>query len=298
MLCPTLHDVREHGVHAPCLYGDKCRYMHDTANFMATKLPDVGDSCHVFDTFGVCLYGPACRFATSHLTEDFLNVTKDSHKESKFIQETVCNTLSKGLQFDLRKRRVKFEQTESYLKKLGHKKSCDGNNGGILKGGTGKAVKEEARGLVEGGVSGETEDSVAIRLQVLEEEARGMGEGGVSGETEDSVAIRLQVLEEEAGMGGVNVAGGEIDLSECKGAVTDEGVVKLRASEKKRVDFMGKLYLAPLTTVSQEVTCRCGLFKKYYLFKDEARSFPLKTLDLLPCVFSCDCSVLDCVQVS
>lgn len=37
-----------------CFYGEKCKFLHDVADYMSTKPADLGDTCYIYDTFGRC----------------------------------------------------------------------------------------------------------------------------------------------------------------------------------------------------------------------------------------------------
>ena len=213
MLCPSLHDVRSQDKDiVSCPFGDNCRFMHDVATFMKHKPADIGDSCHVFDKYGLCPYGLACRYASSHVTKDFLNVVEEGEDWQGGVKATVCNTLSKQLQTDLRKRRVKFEQSEVFLGRLGKGRVAGGVGGEV-----GVVNKEE----VGAGVANEKDAKEVL--------------GDVSG---------CEVTREEVGVAENVDEGGGLTRD------VDGRDIRLRPREKKTVDFRGKLYLAPLTTAS------------------------------------------------
>lgn len=225
MLCPSLHDMRCRDIDHTCPYGDKCRYTHNTATFMMSKPADIGDSCYMFDKYGLCLYGPACRYSKSHVTKEFLNVVKEGVEEHECAERPVSNTLSKQLQIDLRKRRVQFERSNAYLERLGKGKESGGVGGAVAKNGI------EVAGIAERGVS--------------DKEGNG---GEVSGHVGEGEGAAIQV-------GGATVVGDCASVASGDGgapcgSITDEGDIKLRPSEKRKMDFRGKLYLAPLTTAS------------------------------------------------
>lgn len=62
-------------------------------------------------------WGFACRFSSSHVTAEHVNMVKEGVHDPDFRGAT-CNILSRALQEDLRKRRVGFERSELYLEKL------------------------------------------------------------------------------------------------------------------------------------------------------------------------------------
>ena len=76
-LCPMLSVGRE------CKFGtEKCRYTHNVAEYMRLKPPDLGNRCVLFDKYGKCPYGLACRFGSCHITPDHQNVTRKDARAS------------------------------------------------------------------------------------------------------------------------------------------------------------------------------------------------------------------------
>ncbi|XP_062871628.1 tRNA-dihydrouridine(47) synthase [NAD(P)(+)]-like [Trichomycterus rosablanca] len=114
-LCPSIVQERE----SKCFYGEKCKFIHDVAEYLSTKPPDLGDRCYNFDSLGRCPYGLSCRFAKAHTGPDFKNLVNEELYESKGKTETVRNHLDKDLQRRLRKKQVSFKQTDAYLKSIG-----------------------------------------------------------------------------------------------------------------------------------------------------------------------------------
>ncbi|XP_007524889.1 tRNA-dihydrouridine(47) synthase [NAD(P)(+)]-like [Erinaceus europaeus] len=170
-LCPSLVQ----GLSAMCLFGDRCRYLHDVAAYLEQKPPDLGSRCPVIETLGRCPYGITCRFAGAHLA--------GGASPWGPLPPPVRNGLDKALQRQLRKHQVRFQRSEEALRRLS---------------------QSPLSGVLPEPFDGDT-------------------------------------VGPDAG-----VAPGS-PLQTC-GPLTDEDVVKLRACEKKRLDFHGKLYLAPLTT--------------------------------------------------
>lgn len=210
MLCPSLHDLRtppDANCATPlsCPFKEKCRYTHNIAKFMSEKLPDIGERCYVFETYGKCPYGASCRFGSGHMTSDFVNVVKEGVYDPAHLPGQTQNLLSKQLQERLRKKQLVFERSERYLQRL-----RAARQEGTMAGG----VKEEER---EGGDGGNSDMMVA-----------GAGERGGC----------LAGREEE--MEGVTVAricegGGDDGVKTWTGVVTDEGEIKLRQREKRTV---------------------------------------------------------------
>lgn len=105
-----------------CTYGDKCIFLHDAAEYMGSKLADIGESCYLYDTFGKCAYGLSCRYAKAHTTPDFKTMENAELIKANEGRETVKNSLKKELQNQLRKRSVAFKKSEEYLKTLANNK--------------------------------------------------------------------------------------------------------------------------------------------------------------------------------
>ncbi|MCI4381402.1 hypothetical protein PGIGA_G00251270 [Pangasianodon gigas] len=120
-LCPSL--IRES--ERKCFYGEKCKFIHDVADYMSTKPADLGDACYLYDTFGRCPYGVTCRFAKAHTGPDYKNLVNEELRKSLDIKETVRNHLDKELQRRLRKRQVSFKRSESFLKSISAGKKQD-----------------------------------------------------------------------------------------------------------------------------------------------------------------------------
>uniref|UniRef100_A0A3P9P901 tRNA-dihydrouridine(47) synthase [NAD(P)(+)] n=1 Tax=Poecilia reticulata TaxID=8081 RepID=A0A3P9P901_POERE len=105
-----------------CKFGDKCIFYHDVAEYLANKPADIGERCYLYDSFGKCEYGLACRFAKAHTTADFKTMEKAELVEAYEGRTLVKNSLSKDLQYRLRKRSVTFKKSEEYLKTLSDNK--------------------------------------------------------------------------------------------------------------------------------------------------------------------------------
>ncbi|KAL0962252.1 hypothetical protein UPYG_G00337650 [Umbra pygmaea] len=111
-LCPSIIQERE----TKCVYGDKCKFFHDVAEYMASKPADVGDHCYLYDTFGKCQYGLSCRFARAHVS--FKNLVNEERVKQMEGRASVRNSLDKDLQWRLRKKMVPFKASDTYLKSI------------------------------------------------------------------------------------------------------------------------------------------------------------------------------------
>ncbi|XP_077599327.1 tRNA-dihydrouridine(47) synthase [NAD(P)(+)]-like [Stigmatopora nigra] len=113
-----------------CPFGDKCRFYHDVAAYVASKPADLGKRCHVYDTYGKCTYGLYCRFAGAHTTADLKSAENADVVKSYEGRTPVRNVLSKELQNQLRKHSVAFTKSDQYLKTLNEKKDGKKQNNG------------------------------------------------------------------------------------------------------------------------------------------------------------------------
>lgn len=76
-LCPTIFQEKE------CSFGEKCKFSHDVKGFMESKPKDIGSHCFMFETYGKCPYGLACRYGSKHISEDFKNIVNQELFEKK-----------------------------------------------------------------------------------------------------------------------------------------------------------------------------------------------------------------------
>ncbi|KAL2080290.1 hypothetical protein ACEWY4_024083 [Coilia grayii] len=204
-LCPSIIQERE----TKCFYGDKCKFFHNIAEYMASKPADLGERCYLYDTFGKCQYGVTCRFAKAHTGPDFKNLVNDDVFNTFKGRTLVRNNLSKDLQWQLRKRKVPFKGADAYLKTINKSKPQGG--------------KDKESDAVEK----DSADSSCCPAEAQNEH------------TEADSTVTAKDTEE----------GKSLQVAEKSvGALTDVDIVKLRPCERKQVDFRDKLYLAPLTT--------------------------------------------------
>ena len=106
-MCPAI--IRE----TECSYGDRCKFIHDVAKYMASKLPDIGNICVNYENFGKCPYGVTCRYGSGHITEELKN--RVNEKSLGILGPNTVNSLTKDLQTKLRKKRYKFFKSDEYL---------------------------------------------------------------------------------------------------------------------------------------------------------------------------------------
>ncbi|XP_034975923.1 tRNA-dihydrouridine(47) synthase [NAD(P)(+)]-like [Zootoca vivipara] len=223
-LCPSVVQERAD----KCFFGSRCRFLHSVKEYMATKPPDLGDSCILFKMFGRCMYGVTCRFAATHLGEDYENVVNEGLlKQREGNPPTVKNSLGKDLQQQLRKKKFPFDKSSQYLCRLAKPNHAKGAGSQV-------AITHPAVGR-EAANSSASPGSVDLRA-AEEEVAKVVPSSPKEGPT-------VQELESP---------GQPLDTMESalktSGVVTDEDIVKLRPCEKRKLNLCEKLYLAPLTT--------------------------------------------------
>lgn len=111
-LCPTIFQEKE------CSFGEKCKFSHDINGFMESKPKDIDSHCFLFETYGKCQYGLACRYGSKHISGDFKNIVNQPIYEEKSKVNQVLNVLSKDLQVTLWKKRYNFDKANGVVKQV------------------------------------------------------------------------------------------------------------------------------------------------------------------------------------
>ena len=101
-----------------CNFGDKCKFSHDKAKFVANKPEDIGPKCYLYETYGKCKHGIACRFGKSHLTEDLQNIVNEEKYKENEKEDNVTNVLNKDLQVKLWKKKYDFSKADKVVQKI------------------------------------------------------------------------------------------------------------------------------------------------------------------------------------
>ena len=136
----------------------------------------------------------------------------------------MANVLAREMQLNLRKRKVDFSRTGEALKIIEERKRMRTSE-------TDNVVpqKSELSDLNNQGCKVEIKNGNTEQLKKPEPD-----------ETQSDAAESKDICHKLSA-----------NIVKTYGCVTNEDVVKLRVEEKKKIDFANKLYLAPLTTVSQ-----------------------------------------------
>jgi tRNA-dihydrouridine synthase 3 len=216
-----------------CSYGDTCKFSHDLEAYRALQPPDLGETCPIYSLHGYCRFGVACRFGSSHL-----------HTNTLPDQPTVIherNVIPNSLSARLRKHQYDFSIAAAAIKQweaMSQDPSCPPDDeaadastatAGASAGldGIDPAPAEAAAASSEAAPP-ESKSDGAHEAQEPDLEPH-FGAGSVTAEPE-SIGHAALVAQKPKG-----------DAHYVSGSVASK--------EKKTVDFRGKLYLAPLTTV-------------------------------------------------
>lgn len=121
-LCPKYIQGNPEARNAPpCPYGDDCRFVHDVQLYVSTKKPEVESEffkeCPVFKSLGYCPMGFKCRFLSSHLNKDPLQLVQlESSQRAKLYEANhEVNHITLDQKLDLVKKRFQFEKSEKVI---------------------------------------------------------------------------------------------------------------------------------------------------------------------------------------
>jgi len=210
-LCSSLVDVAP-GEELPTCKFPKCRMMHDLPAFLKSKPPDAGPECYVFNTFGYCPRGVACRFAGPHVDSEGRNIRREG-----YTTPVDQSRLSKSVQIALRKRQYNFSKAEKVCQE-----AWDQVNANV------EEVEREAKGNCP--------ENCGISEKKLKLDNLTGNECIDNGEDEAIEEELTHKRPEENGRQNI-------------GPTDDTDLIALRPAERKKLNWEGKTYLAPLTTV-------------------------------------------------
>ncbi|KAK9129578.1 hypothetical protein Sjap_010065 [Stephania japonica] len=273
-ICP---EVAKAGNASACRYGSSCRFSHDIEAFKDQKPADLEGTCPFFGLQGSCPYGLACRFSGSHEV--------DAHAEalSSIQKRSELNGLKKDIQKLLWKNKLKFPKADAQLKLLGLQDKSKSKKPEVKKE---EKVQANPNGYCaanevkreEGdpaALNGHNSDSVSNGAEVVCEPVNEtkhctevLVEEGLGDDALDSNDLqplkKTKVSQDENHLSkGVDEPSPleenfeendkhsvqETTAPDVLSSETDGASLKLHPREKKLIDFRGKLYLAPLTTV-------------------------------------------------
>ncbi|XP_020290265.1 tRNA-dihydrouridine(47) synthase [NAD(P)(+)]-like [Pseudomyrmex gracilis] len=216
-LCPWIAELTADEPERKCS-NQRCTFLHDRKEYLKIRLEDIGTDCRIYNLTGKCSRGVTCRMGSKHITEDGFNIVdKKKFEEYKKHSPAIKNNLSKDLQNKLRKRMYNFSQAEA-----------------IVKGNHPSKKKKSPENKIK---NGQSDTTIAESTNISDNSNGEKVEKDISGNGNEE----------------------EINATDCDvsheseepkiGPVDDSDLIRLRQSEKKKIDWKDKILLSPLTTV-------------------------------------------------
>lgn len=223
-LCPWIADQTADESERKCL-NQRCVFLHDRKEYLKIRSVDIGTECHIFNVTGKCPRGTTCRMGSRHLTEDGFNIVDEKRlEEYKKRSPPTMNHLSKDLQNKLRKHKYDFAKAEAIVK-----------------------ANDPSRRKIQLQCSKSNEPNNVDNRETRETEPRDKPESEVataeSAHTTDNsngVKAECNVPDRDASRESKRLRMGPVD---------DSDLIRLRSSEKRKIDWRHKILLSPLTTV-------------------------------------------------
>ncbi|XP_042406995.1 tRNA-dihydrouridine(47) synthase [NAD(P)(+)]-like [Zingiber officinale] len=247
-ICP---EIAKTGNIGACRYNDNCRFSHDLDAYLAEKSPDLEGICPFINVDETCPYGITCRYSNTHKQCTSLKPNSSAKRSSE------VNCLNKDLQKLLWKDKVSFPKADFQLQLLG------------LKVGKSKHMNSEAD-IVKDHQEADnkqvlcssefTQDCSPTYIEneclgsdfISEDPARLLkkpkskyDEGNFESDISHGTNLEKEKIQD----------GQDCSLHNGQDSVSSDYLcsevesLKPHARERKLIDFRGKLYLAPLTTV-------------------------------------------------
>ncbi|XP_035741590.1 tRNA-dihydrouridine(47) synthase [NAD(P)(+)]-like isoform X3 [Vespa mandarinia] len=187
----------------------RCSFLHDRKEYLQIKPSDINEDCYLFDLMGRCPRGAACRMGSKHLTEDGFNII-DANKLQEYKRKPSSTQNQLSKLLQNKLRKHKYNFSKAETIVKGNNPSA-------------KKISTKSRTLSD------TEERIYSRVKKDDEEI-------------DKDLHLEDVLVEE---------GAKNDEREEPrvGPVEDYDLIKIRPSEKKKIDWKNKVMLSPLTTV-------------------------------------------------
>ncbi|KAJ1918537.1 tRNA-dihydrouridine synthase 3 [Mycoemilia scoparia] len=204
-----------------CPFKDTCKFNHDVEAYLKNRPKDLEGRCVNFDIYGRCSFGVRCRFSGCHTKEDGKQIVNQELVDKKPVY--VENLLDPEIRKKLRKNMYDFHKTRSFLKVLEKESIKEGKPITYAKNADLKKAAREALEKEKEQKNGQVED----------------GDKAVKVENKEPTTTEKQ---EEAQKSVVE--SGTINAETIPDEMTDR-----KERKKKSLDFKGKSYLAPLTTV-------------------------------------------------
>ena len=124
-VCPVLVNVSE-DENLPSCQHPNCSFRHDLGSWVSEKPDDLGETCSVYEAYGRCRMGVACRFGKGHIvvSEDpeGKTVVKNKVDPEKWAAckdvKQELNHLPADLKNDLRKKNIDFKECDILVDRL------------------------------------------------------------------------------------------------------------------------------------------------------------------------------------
>ncbi|GBM66451.1 tRNA-dihydrouridine(47) synthase [NAD(P)(+)]-like [Araneus ventricosus] len=249
------------GLEGSCPFGDSCCYSHDVETYLTRKPPDLGSTCYLYRTYGKCPYSFSCRFASDHI-KDGKNVILDEIWAKYKDRDLFINTLTKNLQFSLRKRNYNFKKSDEAFTKFNatvqfnkaKKNPVTNNAESVNTSSSSNVLDEQTKEITKKEQNltsvnnGKTEDTNGTNVEALEELS------SISNCDKKDLEKVLENTGLQSNEENISTSDILIEKSCSKSELTASSKVKdvdcsLIEPDTKKIDFKNKLYLAPLTTV-------------------------------------------------
>ncbi|XP_065002675.1 tRNA-dihydrouridine(47) synthase [NAD(P)(+)]-like [Musa acuminata AAA Group] len=241
-ICP---EVAKSGNADACPYRGNCRFNHDMDAYLAEKPPDLEGACPFVSAEEFCPYGITCRYASTHRQQTSLKLAVPATKSSE------VNSLNKDLQKLLWKNKVSFPNADLQLKLLG----LERGNGARANSGA-DHMKNHPENNIHLDDNKEMLCSLGAPTTCLENDC--LDNGSISDDSRPLKKTKSQADKIDSSPKTKNfeesqdscLQNGLEDVSpDNLYSSKDDPSLKPHAREIKLIDFRGKLYLAPLTTV-------------------------------------------------
>ncbi|KAI8820524.1 zinc finger dihydrouridine synthase [Fimicolochytrium jonesii] len=219
-----------------CSFGVNCKHSHDVEAYLAAKGPDLGTECPVYSLFGKCKYGYKCRFAGAHMTPDG-KLTEDTAKVAAVSEKEIFkNIIDVDFQRKFRGRKLQTPKSDRYARFVEAAKILREYNVAFE---VAQGRERKAAGLVETMPEGNIGEGVGSDVVDLTSEPAAVD---LTNEPPvEALPINYPKKNEKYLKAEKVLEEFEYDPISLR--------FKCDRSRKKTIDFRGKTYLAPLTTV-------------------------------------------------
>ena len=227
-----------------CQYGDSCKFSHDLEVFMRERPADLGEVCPIYTLKGMCKFGANCRFGACHIDpHSGVNVQpQDAAANLAGAPPEEKNIVGWELTQQLRKNKFDFSRADALATRFNalvqgqHNVHQSGPADGAAAAADGPTAAAEGgvATVVDGAAAATDGNSAAV-------DGTAAAAGGAADGTPAADGTAATAAADGA------AAGEPPPTSAYHARAAEDCSVPLH--ERKLVDFRGKLYLAPLTTV-------------------------------------------------